>query len=169
MINPDTKSIIDKILNLLHKSNSILGLENKVYAVVLDNESEEYYGCNFQMNQLNFKFRKSKITPKKVGQFVTLWKRNNENQTAPFHENDNFDYYLIASEQENKLGFFLFTKIVLIEKQILSTDKKERVKEVLEFIQPGHKPIISKPKKHNHGSSNILLIFQTMKITMSKK
>jgi hypothetical protein len=38
--------------------------------------------------------------------FVTLWKRNIENETEPFDENDNFDFYIIATEQENRFGFF---------------------------------------------------------------
>ena len=72
-----------------------------------------------------FKFRKAKITPKKVGQFVTLWKRNADKQTEPFDENDLVDYYIIATEDDSKLGFYIFSKSVLIEKNILSTQNKE--------------------------------------------
>jgi len=91
----------------------------------IENECEEYFGFNFQIKNLNFKFRKSKITPKKVGQFVTLWKRNAEKQTEPFNENDNFDFYIFASEQDENFGFFMFSKKLLIEKNILSTKSKE--------------------------------------------
>ena len=72
-----------------------------------------------------FKFRKAKITPKKVGQFVTLWKRNADKQTEHFDENDLVDYYIIATEDDSKLGFYIFSKSVLIEKNILSTQNKE--------------------------------------------
>ena len=90
-----------------------------------DLECDEYFGYNFESNQLLFKFRKAKITPKKVGQFVTLWKRNTDKQTEPFDENDLFDYYIIATEDDSKLGFYIFSKSVLIEKNILSTQNKE--------------------------------------------
>ena len=90
-----------------------------------DAECDEYFGYNFESNQLSFKFRKAKITPKKVGQFVTLWKRNTDKQTEPFDENDLFDYYIIATEDDSKLGFYIFSKSVLIEKNILSTQNKE--------------------------------------------
>lgn len=90
-----------------------------------DAECQEYLGFNFKIGRLNFKFRKSKITPKKVGQFVTLWKRNTENETEPFNETDNFDYYIFASEQDSKFGFFIFAKQVLIDQGILSSKFKE--------------------------------------------
>ncbi|WP_282629993.1 MepB family protein [Empedobacter sedimenti] len=90
-----------------------------------DAECGEYFGYNFKVKELLFKFRKAKITPKKVGQFVTLWKRNSAKQTEPFDENDLFDYYIIAIEENSKLGFYIFPKAVLIEKHILTSAEKE--------------------------------------------
>ena len=75
-----------------------------------DAECEEYLGFNFNINHLSVKFRKAKITPKKVGQFVTLWKRNTSKQTDPFDENDLFDFYIIATEDDKKNGYFIFSK-----------------------------------------------------------
>ena len=40
-------------------------------------ESQEYSACNFQLDRQDVKFRLAKITPTKIGQFVTIWKRNN--------------------------------------------------------------------------------------------
>src|SRR5690606_26490451 len=100
-------------------------LGRKLTNITQDQECEEYSGFNFQINQLNLKFRKAKITPKKVGQFVTLWRRNSEKQTEPFNETDNFDFYIIVVEQEERFGFFIFPKNVLIERQILTSNQKE--------------------------------------------
>ena len=90
-----------------------------------DAECDEYFGYNFEAKEVTFKFRKAKITPKKVGQFVTFWKRNTDKQTEPFSENDVFDYYIIATEEDSKLGFYIFPKAILIEKNILTSAKKE--------------------------------------------
>ena len=90
-----------------------------------DAECDEYIGYNFNVNEFFIKFRKAKITPKKVGQFVTLWQRNNENQTEPFSVNNQFKLYIIAVEDADKRGFFIFSKEILAEKNILSTEKKE--------------------------------------------
>lgn len=88
-------------------------------------ESEEYEGFNFRLENKNVKYRKAKITPKKIGQFVTLWKRNAAGQTEPFHVDDDFDFYIIAVERDERFGIFVFPKRVLCERQILSTSSKE--------------------------------------------
>ncbi len=90
-----------------------------------DEEAKKYSGFNFQVEKLNFKFRKAKITPKKIGQFVTLWKRNSSNESEPFNESDNFNFYIIVSEENEKYGFFLFPRNELIKRQILTTSSKE--------------------------------------------
>lgn len=97
----------------------------KISNVIEDEESKEYFGCDFKADKLNFKFRKAKITPKKVGQFVTLWKRNSQNLTEPFNESDNFDFYIIVTEDIENYGLFLFPKNELSKRQILTTNAKE--------------------------------------------
>ncbi|MFT3920249.1 MepB family protein [Cloacibacterium sp.] len=111
---------LKRIENSIFKTN-----HQQIKNLIKDSECEEYLGFNFQLEKLNIKFRKAKITPKKVGLFVTLWKRNTENETEPFNENDNFDFYIIVSEQKEKFGFFLFPKKILCEKQIITTKNKE--------------------------------------------
>lgn len=94
--------------------------------ITKDLECDEYFGYNFKLDQFNIKFRKAKVTPKKIGQFVTLWKRNPETkETEPFQYNDDFDFYIIYTEHENHQGFFLFSKKALIQHQILTTESKE--------------------------------------------
>lgn len=106
--------------------NLILSINgSEISNITKDEECEEYAGCSFQMNSRNIKFRKAKITPKKSGQFVTLWKRNNKNQTEPFNLNDDFDFYMIATQQHHRFGFFLFSKDVLSKWKILTTGNKQ--------------------------------------------
>ncbi|WP_291879688.1 MepB family protein [Chryseobacterium sp.] len=89
-----------------------------------DTESKDYSGCGFTLNDLKIKFRTSKITPTKTGQFVTIWKRNEKGETAPFDSEDVFDFYLISAFNEINNGIFVFPKKILVEKQILSHGKK---------------------------------------------
>lgn len=107
--------------------NSVFSRLNfKMTCIGQDPESTEYHGHHFQAGQLRFQFRKAKITPKKIGQFVTLWKRNPENnKTEPFTDKDPFDFYLIFCNDEQKSGFFLFPKPILIQKQILTSLSKD--------------------------------------------
>ena len=96
-----------------------------ITAFATDAECAEYLGCSFILDELQIKFRQAKVTPKKVGLFVTLWKRNAENKTEPFHVNDPFDFYIIAVKEENNFGFFIFPKEILNDKNILTNSKKE--------------------------------------------
>lgn len=92
--------------------------------VTEDEECKEYCGYSVESNNLRVKFRKAKVTPKKTGQFVTLWKRNANKQTEPFDILDDFDFYMILVAQDDKLGYFLFPKDTLGERQILTVANK---------------------------------------------
>lgn len=107
------------IKNLIFKP-----LELKISEIKDDREAKEYSGCSFMLNHMNIKFRTAKITPTKTGQFVTLWKRNEKGVTTPFEYNDNFDFYLIAAYKEENAGVFIFPKEILMQKGILSNEKK---------------------------------------------
>jgi len=109
------------ISELKRIENSIFRIaRQEIFNVSIEKECEEYFGFNFQLSQRNVKFRKAKITPKKIGQFVTLWKRNSENQTEPFNINDDFDFYIIVAEQDGEFGFFFFPKSILCKNKVLT-------------------------------------------------
>lgn len=88
-------------------------------------ESKEYNACRFELNGLNIICRNAKTTPKKVGQFVTFWKRHGNKSIEPINENDPVDFFIVIVRHENKLGQFIFPKTIMIEKGIISTAKKE--------------------------------------------
>jgi len=90
-----------------------------------ETESKEYDACRFELNGRKIISRNSNITPKKVGQFVTFWKRNGNGPIEPFEENDQIDFYAVNVRTENEFGQFVFPKSVLIKKGIISTEKKE--------------------------------------------
>lgn len=100
-------------------------LSKSITNLTEDEECTSYFGFNFQLDRLNIKFRKAKTTPTKVGQFVTLWKRDSQGQTTAYTANDLIDYCMVATQQPPHAGFFVFPKQVLIDRQILTTAKKE--------------------------------------------
>lgn len=87
-------------------------------------ESQEYGACTFEINEKKIQYRFAKITPTKIGQFVTIWKRNHEGITKPFDASDEIDFIIITTRSGNKLGQFIFPKKVLAEKGILSQNGK---------------------------------------------
>lgn len=95
----------------------------KISQLIKEHESSAYLAFRFQLNGKNVIFRKAKITPTKVGQFVTCWKRNDAGITVPFEFEDKFDFFIIYTESETKKGFFVFPKDALLNNKIIFGEK----------------------------------------------
>lgn len=100
-----------------------LGL--KIIAMEPDLLASDYDGLTIKLENGILKYRKAKVTPKKNGLFVTLWKRNLAGISIPYHTNDDFDCCIIEVEFEKQVGFFFFSKNLLVEQAIVSTHTKE--------------------------------------------
>ncbi len=92
---------------------------------ILDSESIEYNASSFLLNEHKIIYRKSKETPKKMGQFVTFWKRSELGPIEPYNENNDFDFFVINCSTSTDFGQFVFPKAILIKKGIISSAKKE--------------------------------------------
>lgn len=88
-------------------------------------ESSEYAASTFSLNGKLIHYRNAKITPTKIGQFVTIWKRNQAGITVPFDVNDDFDFIIITTRSEDKFGQFVFPKQILADKGILTQNSKD--------------------------------------------
>jgi hypothetical protein len=86
----------------------------------IEKESKEYGACTFEINAAKVLYREAKITPTKIGQFVTIWKRNNEGITEPFNVNDDIDLVIISCRFNTQHGQFVFPKKVLEDKKIFT-------------------------------------------------
>lgn len=92
--------------------------------LIKEEESEEYGACEFEINKKRIKFRVGKITPTKVGQFVTLWKRIGKGPIMPYDIADLMDLVVVSVRNAQHFGQFVFPKTVLYEKGIVSKDGK---------------------------------------------
>lgn len=93
--------------------------------LIINEESNAYSACSFSLDSKEIVYRKANITPKKTGQFVAIWKRNEQGETAPYDASDVLDFLIIAVETAQHCGQFIFPKRVLLEKEILSSSRKE--------------------------------------------
>lgn len=82
-------------------------------------ESREYGACDFRLHAMRVKFRVSKITPAKAGQFVAIWKHDQKGITKPFDLTDEIDFVIISSRSGDHIGQFIFSQAVLLEKGII--------------------------------------------------
>lgn len=135
-INTKVNSCKSEFTNLMTKE---IAIHKDLYAIqtgvfdscgfkyslaIAEPESTEYGACSFELNNLSVRFRVSKITPTKIGQFVTLWKRTGKGPIEPFDMVDDLDLVIISAMHEANFGQFIFPKSVLIEKGILSIKGK---------------------------------------------
>jgi hypothetical protein len=115
------------IMEDFYKFNEVIVMNQKfiLSGFEIDPESKEYAACSLRLNDFSVLFRSAKITPTKIGQFVTLWKRNAEGITAPFHIADDIDFAIICTRTPTHFGVFIFPKSVLNQKGIFANDKKD--------------------------------------------
>lgn len=92
--------------------------------LVKEAESEEYGALMFEINNMQAKFRVAKITPTKIGLFVTLWKRTESGTIAPHDLADPVDLFIISVRDADHFGQFVFPKVLLYKKDILSKEGK---------------------------------------------
>lgn len=89
---------------------------------VVEKESLEYGGCSFHINKKSIQFRVGKITPTKIGFFVTFYTRLASGIIAPYDVEDGIDYFIIGVTQNNTSGFFILPKHALIQHNIISVN-----------------------------------------------
>lgn len=92
--------------------------------LVWNSESGNYGACSFELNSKLIQYRVANITPKKIGHFVAIWKRNNKGITTPFDVLDSLDFMIISVRDSENFGQFIFPKSVLISHGIISQNEK---------------------------------------------
>ncbi|MCC7007142.1 MAG: MepB family protein [Ottowia sp.] len=90
--------------------------------VINDAEGHDYRACRFKLGEHRVAFRMAKITPKKIGQFVTLWKRLEQGGSIePLDIADPIDFVVVHTSEAEHQGQFIFNKSCLIKKGIFSS------------------------------------------------
>lgn len=92
--------------------------------LVKEEESREYGASTFEMNGKRIKFRVGKITPTKIGQFVTLWKRIGDGAILPHDLADASVLFVVSVRNAEYFGQFVFPKTILFAKGVVSKEGK---------------------------------------------
>lgn len=83
-------------------------------------QNAEYGAYVFNLNDLSIRFRVAKMTPTKIGQFVTLWERIGDGPIQPYDMSDPVDFFVISTRHNKNFGQFIFPKEVLYDQNIVS-------------------------------------------------
>jgi hypothetical protein len=108
------------------------------------------------VTSLSIRFRVAKITPTKVGQFVTLWQRIGDGSTQPYGVSDPVDLFVISTRKGNNFGQFVFPKHVLLHQNIVS-NKGEGGKRAIRVYPPWDKPTSHQAQKTQKWQSEYFL------------
>ena len=84
-------------------------------------ESADYAACTLLLGGLRCCFRVAKITPTKVGQFVTLWKRVGRGPIQPFDLSDPVDVFVVSARSGPHLGQFVFPIAALVAHGVVAS------------------------------------------------
>ena len=95
----------------------------KVYEKELWNK--KYESINFNLNGVSFKSRLANKTPNKDGYFVSIWTKDEVGKNRPFNFDEFQDKLIINILDKSKKGQFVFTKEILAEKGIISSEKNK--------------------------------------------
>lgn len=135
-------TLSNSINNDLKIANELIynQLNSEITNPKLNTENKEYGACSFELNGKKIQYRVSKITPTKNGQFVTIWKRNQNGITEPFDINDEIDFIIISVRSGDNLGQFIFPKWVLANKEIITQNGKSGKRGIRVY------PLWDKPK-----------------------
>lgn len=106
-INPDLLKTIEHLYTPLFSLSSIR----------MEPHESAY---SFRLNQYIVQFRIAKITPKKNGQFVSIWQRAENEPIKPYDISDTIDFLVISTKENDFFGQFVFSKSLLAEKDIFS-------------------------------------------------
>lgn len=87
-------------------------------------QNADYGAGVFLVNTTSVRFRVARTTPKKIGQFVAFWQKNEQQQNEAFTANDAPQLLVIHTTSGEQAGQFVFPKSVLVEKGILTTANK---------------------------------------------
>ncbi len=90
----------------------------------MEAEGKEYLACSFKVEDRFVRYRQAKVTPTKIGQFVTIWKRSAKGPIEPFDRADPIDLLVVTVKTPTHLGQFIFPKSILISQGVLSVNGK---------------------------------------------
>lgn len=96
-----------------------------IQSYTVEKQNEDYGGILMTAKDATYRIRVAKQTPKKTGQFLTLWEKDEKNQNRAYMYDDFPDYLIIVCHSEEAIGLFKFSKQTLQEQGILKTNNQK--------------------------------------------
>ncbi|MDH6679397.1 hypothetical protein M2284_003619 [Rhodococcus sp. LBL1] len=98
----------------------VLGVEYS--PAVPEPDNTDYGAVVSDIGRSTMRFRVGKLTPRKVGLFVSVWRRAPCGSTEPFPAEGNVDGLVVAAREGGRFGAFVFPTEVLVTRGVVSVD-----------------------------------------------
>ena len=111
-----------ELLNAIRDVYQAIGMD--IASIYREKEGRDYGACRLKLNSREIVFRVAKTTPKKIGQFVTVWQRPLiGGGYIPFSEKDNIDFVVVSVAAHKNIGQFVFDRSILLHHGIIANAK----------------------------------------------
>ena len=97
-----------------------LGFGIRDGSVRVEVDNLEYGAAVALSGSVKVRYRVGKLTPKKAGAFVAVWRRAQDGSTEPFPAEDDIDLLVVIAREGPGFGMFVFPKAALVEHGIVS-------------------------------------------------
>lgn len=134
-------------MNLFKETvNQLNNLFSNRYAIVKEEPQNAAYGGGIiQDGHEEIRIRVAKVTPVKIGQFVAMWEKDDQQQNQPFSIDNSPAYLMIIVHHPNQAsGCFIFPRAALEKHQLYSTSNvkgKMGLRVYLPWDQPDNRTV----------------------------
>lgn len=114
-------TVLNEVKRLIYAPNNLI-----VQSPQEEKPNEKYGAGIFQLSGKSVRFRVANVTPKKDGQFVAFWERdeNNNNQAYTYEDAPEL-LVIITSKDAKTFGQFVFPNEVLMKQNILRSSTRK--------------------------------------------
>ncbi|WP_371356102.1 MepB family protein [Pseudomonas chlororaphis] len=169
LAEPETKYADAADPALGHLPNDLIAAIQDVYkpagmqltdAALREAESSEYGASRFGLDGHTIVFRVAKITPTKIGQFVTIWKRSTAGSPiAPLDVGDGVAFVVVSVSDATQCGQFVFDQKILVSKGIMAINGKGG-KRAIRVYPPWAKPVAKEAVRTQQWQLRYFLPFE---------
>lgn len=138
----DFYTVLNDVNKMFYKPNGIT-----ITSIQEEKQNAKYGAGSFQLSSTSVRFRVANITPTKIGQFVAMWEKDDNNKNQPYKYSQAPDLLVItAYKNDNEFGQFILPKEELFKRDILKSSTTKG-KMALRVYPSWDKPTSNQAKK----------------------